>query len=763
MGPIARVLAFGLTLTFFASPLTAPRVHAQAGPAEVRIREIVVEGNRRVEDATVLGYLAVRPGDPFDPDRLDRSLKTLFATGLFEDVRLERRGDVLVVRVVENPVVSRVAFEGNSAIDDEQLRAEVGIAPRSVFSRRRVQEAVERILDLYRRNGRYAARVEPKIIRRPQNRVDLVFEIREGPVTRVCGIAFVGNRAFSDSTLRGVVSTRETAWYRFFSSADVYDPDRVELDKERLRRHYRARGYAEFEVTAVTAQLGPDGRCYYLTFAVDEGPRYRFGKVELVSDIPELEPEKLRRLVEVREGGIYDADAIERTVQAITEKLGELGYAFARIEPEERLDREKRVVDIVFRISRGPRVYVERIEIRGNVRTLDRVIRREFRLAEGDPFNASLLRRSIQRVRNLGYFSRVDVRTRQGSAPDRLVVEVEVEEQPTGELSFGGGYSTAEGFLADARLSERNLLGRGQKLDLSFTVSGRTTRFDFSFTEPYFLGHELSAGIDLFHTVTDFQTEASFDQRRDGGRIRVGYPLSEFLRHSVRYALRRIEIDNVDPAASAFIRREQGGRVTSAIGHTLKWDRRDNVFLPSEGFVVRIDQDFAGLGGDNRYVRHELRAAWYYSVVPDVVVNLGIRAGHILGLGGDVHLADRFFIGGSTLRGFRFAGIGPRDRTTGDALGGNLYYVGTAELRFPLGLPKELRMFGRAFVDAGTLTDVDVSGPNLVDSGDVRVGAGVGVSWVSPLGPLSIDFAQAVVKNDEDETERFRLSFGTRF
>ncbi len=759
---VARVLALGLVMLAPSLAVLKPGpLLAQEQVA--RIERIQVEGNQRIEEQTILGYLGVQPGDPFDPAALDRGLKALFATGLFEDVRLERRDGVLVVRVVENPIVARVAFEGNSAIDDEQLRAEVGIAPRSVFSRRRVQDAVRRILDLYRRNGRYAARVDPKIIRRPQNRVDLVFEIQEGPVTRVCGIAFVGNRAFADSTLRGVITTRETAWYRFFTGADVYDPDRIELDKERLRRYYRARGYAEFEVVTTTAQLSPDGRCYYITFAVDEGPRYRFGRIELVSDIPELEPEQLRKLITVREGGIYDADEIERTVQAITEQLGELGYAFARIEPEERFDREKRIIDVLFRISRGPRVYVERIEIRGNVRTLDRVIRREFRLAEGDPFNAAKLRRSIQRIRNLGYFSKVDVRTRQGSAPDRLVVDVEVEEQPTGELSFGGGYSTAEGFLADARLAERNLLGRGQKLDLAFTVSGRTTRFDFSFTEPWLFGYELSAGIDLFHTVTDFQSEASFDQRRTGGRLRFGYPLSEFLRHSVRYAFRRIEIDNVDPAASAFIRAEQGSRITSAIGQTLTWDRRDNVFLPNEGFVVRLDQDFAGLGGDNRWIKHQLRAAWYYSIVPDVVVNLGVRAGHILGLGKDVRLADRFFIGGQTLRGFRFGGIGPRDRTTGDALGGNLYYVGTAELRFPLGLPKELRMFGRTFVDAGSLTDIDVSGPALVDSGDIRVSAGVGVSWISPLGPLSLDFAQPLVKDDEDETERFRLSFGTRF
>lgn len=752
---VARWMVVGLALVF-----ALPAAGQQQAPV---IERIEIEGNQRVEDATILQYLAVKPGEPADPERLERSLRNLFATGLFEDVRIDRRDGTLVVRVKENPVVNEVAFEGNSAISDEDLAAEVDIRPRSVFSRRRIQEAVERILELYRRKGFYAARVTPEVIERPQNRVDVVFTIQEGPVTRVCGIAFVGNRAFSDSALRGVIETRETAWYRFFTESDRYDPDRVELDKERLRRHYRAHGYAEFEVTSVNAQLSPDGRCFYLTFAVDEGPKYTIGKVEVVSDIPDLDPKELQALVRVREGQVYNADEIEATVQAITDRLGELGYAFARVEPEEKLDRERGVADIVFRVSQGPRVYVERIEIRGNVRTLDRVIRREFRLAEGDPFNPVLLRRSIQRVRNLGYFSKVDVRTVQGSAPDRLVVIVEVQEQSTGELSFGAGFSTAEGFLADVRLSERNLLGTGRSLGLSTTLSGKSTRFDFSFTEPWFLGYEVRAGVDLFHVVTDFQSEGSFDQRRTGGQLRLGYPLTEFVRHDLRYALRRIEIDNIDPTASVFIRREKGSRVTSAIGHTLTWDRRDNVFLPNEGFFVQIEQDLAGLGGDNRWIRHEGTAAFYYSVVPDVVVSLRGQAGHIFGLGEDVHLSDRFFIGGTTLRGFRFGGLGPRDSDTRDALGGNLYYVGTAEVRFPLGLPEELRIFGRAFVDAGSLTDIDASGPTLVDTGNLRVGAGVGVSWLSPLGPISIDFAQALAKDRLDETERFRLSFGTRF
>ncbi len=494
------------------------------------IRDIRVEGNQRVEAETVESYLKVRRGDPFDPKRLDDSLRSLFATGLFDDVSIERQGDVLVVRVVENPIINRVAFEGNKRISDEELEAEVRLRPRTVYSRAAVQSAVERILELYRRNGRYAATVEPKIIELDQNRVDLVFEIKEGPLTKVCGITFIGNTKYADSTLRGVIRTVESAWYRFFTSDDTYDPDRVEFDKELLRRFYQARGYAEFKVLSAVAELTPDGRCFYITFTVEEGPQYRFGKIAVDSRLRDLDPDQLRSFVTTEEGDIYNADEIENTIQALTDEVGKLGYAFARIEPVQNIDRENRTVEVTYRIEQGPRVYVERIDIKGNVRTLDSVIRREFRLAEGDPFNTVLLRRSIRRLRNLGFFEKVDVRTRQGSAPDRIIVDVEVAEKSTGSLSFGAGFSTADGPLADIRLSEDNLLGRGQALLLSLTVSARRRRIEFSFTEPYFLEREIAAGIDLAHTQSDFQSESSFDETVTRGRLRASYDLTEYLR-----------------------------------------------------------------------------------------------------------------------------------------------------------------------------------------------------------------------------------------
>jgi outer membrane protein insertion porin family len=752
-------LVVATLVTVFLQPW--PAAHAQTGEV---IRRIQVEGNQRIEPSTVESYLAIRPGEPYDPLKVDESIKSLFATGLFDDVTIQPQGDTLVVRVVENPIINRIAFEGNRRLDSAVLEAEIQLRPRVVYTRARVQNAVNRILELYRRNGRYAAKVEPKIIELDQNRVDLVFEITEGPTTGVGGISFIGNNEFSDSTLRGVVQTRESAWYRFLTTDDTYDPDRVSFDEELLRRFYNARGFADFQVVSTVAELTPDGREFFITFTLEEGPQYRFGNISVETTLRDLETEQLISLAETAQGDVYDADLVEATIQAFTDEIGRLGYAFVEIQPLLRRNPEDLTIDIVYQINEGQKVYVERIDISGNLRTLDEVIRREFRIAEGDAFNSALLRRSQQRLRNLGFFETVDVTTEQGSSPDLVVIKTKVTERSTGELSFGAGFSTQDGILGDVTLTERNLLGRGQDLRANFTISQRRQLIDFSFTEPYFLDRDLAAGIDLFRSQTDFQRESSYDETSTGGTLRLGYPLTENLRHSVRYTLRADQIDNVDDDASVFIREEEGEYTTSLVGQTFSYDRRDVRFLPNEGYYVRLDQDVAGLGFDNRFIRHELRMEYYYSLLPDVVASLSGSAGHIFGIfGEDVNLPNRFFIGGNNLRGFQFGGVGPRDSETDDRLGGNTYYVGSAELRFPLGLPEELRIFGRTFVDAGSLRTVDVSGPTLDESNGLRVAAGIGLSWLSPLGPLSVNFAQAIKKESKDETEFFMLNFGTRF
>ncbi len=760
------VVAFvGLMLVGIALlPCRAALAQAQAVESGGTISAIEVTGNQRIEAATVRSYLAVEVGDPFDPAQLDQSLKNLFATGLFDDVALARDGSTLQVQVVENPIINRIAFEGNDRLADDALESEVQLRPRVVYTRSRVQNAVGRILELYRRNGRYAATVEPKVIQLPENRVDLVFEINEGPLTDVERISFIGNQAFSDNTLRSVIQTREAAWWRFLTSDDTYDPDRLAFDQELLRRYYLARGYADFNVRSAIAELTPGGRQFVITFTIEEGKQYRIGKVDIESNLKDLDPNQLKALLETQPGEIYNADEVDRSIVALTDRIGELGYAFVDIQPTPNKRPEAQAIDLDYIINEGSRVYVERIDIIGNVRTLDEVIRREFRLAEGDAFNTALLRRSRERIQALGYFDKVDMRTLPGSSPDKTRIEVEVAERSTGELSFGAGYSTSDGPLADVRLTERNLLGTGQSIRANFTISGRTQQIDFSFTEPYFLDRDLAAGFDLFRRETDLQDESSFDQTTTGGTLRANYPLTERLRHGLNFTVREDEIKNVDDDASPFIQAEEGDDLTVAIGQTLSYDTRDTRFLPTDGYFLRLEQELAGLGGDTKYLKHELLASYYYPFSPNWVLNLAARGGYIFGYGGeDVRLFDRFFLGGTSLRGFAFAGVGPRDVDTDDALGGNLLTTATAELRFPLGLPDDLRMYGRTFVEGGTLTGIDVEGDGLADSGSIRAAAGVGLSWLSPLGPIAIDLAQAFAKDDEDETELFRLSFGTRF
>ncbi len=756
MRRLLRAVVLALTL------LVTAQANAQAPAGQ--IQNIVIQGNQRIENETIESYLAVHRGEAFDPDAIDQSLKNLYATGLFDDVSIQRSGNDLVVKVVENPIINRIAFEGNKRIDTKTLEAEVQLQPRIVYTRQRVQDAVERILELYRRSGRYSAKVDPQIIKLDQNRVDLVFEINEGPLTKVGAITFIGNQSFSDTTLRGVIQTKEAAWYRILSTDDTYDPDRLAFDQELLRRFYQARGYADFAVVSAVAELTPDGKEFFITFTLDEGPRYNFGAIDVKSRMKEVSSDTLKTLVTTKEGKVYNADEIESTVQAITAELSRLGYAFVQVNPIEKKDRDKLTVDVTYEITQGPRVYIERIDITGNIRTLNSVIRRQFQLAEGDAFNSALLRKAQQRLRDLNYFEKVDVTTAPGDAPDKVIVKVAVAEKSTGELSFGAGYSTTDGVLGDITLHERNFLGRGLDAQVSLTLSQKRQLGQISYTDPYFLNRDLAAGFDLFISQTNLQSQSNYDENSTGGVLRANYPLTENLRHGVNYTLRDDDIHNVDNNASVFIFDDEGHRVTSAVGQSFTYDKRDTKFLPSSGYYAKLDQQIAGLGGDNRFVKHEVQGSYYYSVVPDVVLTLGLNAGNIFGFAGeDVHLVNRFLIGGDNFPGFEYGGLGPRDSKSHDALGGNNYYIGDVDLRFPLGLPKEIRIFGRTFVYVGSLTGIDVNGPTLEDNSSPRVSAGVGLSWLSPLGPLSIDLAQALVKQNFDKTEVFRLSFGTQF
>jgi len=727
------------------------------------IQQIRIEGLQRSSPDTVLTYLLIREGDPFDPDRIDRSLKSLFATGRFADVTIHREGAALVVKVVENPTVNRVAFEGNRKIDDETLTSEVSLKPLGVYTQSKVQSDVRRILTLYRRSGRFGATVEPKIIQLEQNRVDVVFEIDEGEATYVENIRFIGNNEFDDGTLRSEIRTKQARWWRFFSTEDTYDPDRLTLDKELLRRFYLSEGYADFQVLSAVAELTPDRESFEVTFTVHEGERYRYGDLAFTSSIKGLEIDDVRHVVKIETGDWYDANDVEKAIDDLTEAVNNKGFAFVEVLPRLVRNRDERLIDISFAIEEGRRVFIERIEIAGNVRTLDRVIRREFRLAEGDAYSAAKLRRTRQRIQDLDFFETVNLEEYPGTAPDKAIVKVDVAEKPTGSLSIGAGFSTGSGFLGDLSIRERNLLGRGQDLKASLMLGQRQQQIDLSFTEPYFLGREVSAGFDIFLIQVDRQSESSFDSRTAGADVRMNYPVSEHLSQGWKYTFKRSEIDDVDDDASIFIKDEEGSEYVSEISHSLTYDRRNSRISPSDGYFGRLRTDVAGLGGTVAYVRNRIDGGYYYSVVPKWVASLSGSFGHIDGIGEDVRILDRFFLGGAELRGFATDGVGPRDSETDDALGGEFLYTASLQLSFPLGLPEELQIRGRVFTDVGSLWDVSEDSPIINDSSSPRMSVGTGLTWVSPFGPLGIDFGYAVIKEDYDDTEIIRVNFGTRF
>jgi outer membrane protein insertion porin family len=725
---------------------------------------VQVEGNQRIEADTIRSYMLINPSDPFDAAAIDRSLKALFATGLFADVSIRRQGGGLVVAVVENPIINRIAFEGNKRINDKTLEQEVQLKPRVVYTRARVQADVQRLVQVYRRGGRFSATVEPKVVQLPQNRVDLIFEVDEGPVTGIRRINFIGNKKFDDDRLRRGIATKESRWYRFFSSDDTYDPDRLTLDRELLRKFYLARGYADFRVVSAVAELTPDQTDFFVTFTVEEGELYKFGTIEIASELKNLDPSRLRQMLKTLEGQVYNAELIDKTIEDLTFEVGRLGYAFVDIKPRVRRDRETRTIAITYQINEGPRVYVERINITGNVRTLDKVIRREFRLAEGDAFNTAKLRRSRQRIRALGFFDKVEVTQARGATPDRTVVNVDVQERSTGELSFGAGFSSTETVIGDIGLRERNLLGRGQDLKLDLTASPQRQQIDASFTDPYLFDQNLSGGVDVFKRRRDLQDRSGYNEIAQGAGLRTGFPITEELGIQFRYFVREDRILDVNPVASRFVRAAAGTTVTSGVGYAFAFDTRDDRFDPTSGVVVRFGQDVAGLGGTLHYLRSTASYAYFYPVMDEVTLSLTMQGGHIVGLAGDdININNRFFLGGENFRGFRIGGVGPRDVTTADSLGANAFGVGSVELKFPLGLPQELGIFGRTFSDFGTAGSLDETGGGIFDSKSLRVSLGVGISWRSPFGPIRVDLSRPVVKEKLDEPETFRFSFGTRF
>jgi outer membrane protein insertion porin family len=787
MAPAVVLLALGISILpasaqLASGPATSTSPAASAPPAAPAptIMHISVKGTQRIEPATVLSYISLHEGDPYMAQTADRALKSLFATGLFSDVKVnwDPAAATLVVSVVESPIINQIDYEGNSKVTTKDLEKEVQLKPRMVFTRTKVQSDVQRIIEVYRRNGKFGATVDPQIIQRPQNRVDLIFSIHEGPTTGVARINFIGNKQYDDDTLREQIATEESTWWRLLSTNDNYDPDRLTFDREQLRRFYIAHGYADFRVVSAVAELTPSHDSFYVTFTVDEGELYKFGKVEIESSIKELDPLALRPLVKIQSGDVYNGELIQKAIDSLTNAAGTRGYAFAEVHPRIRRDHDNRLIDVILKIDQGPRVYVEKINISGNNRTLDKVVRREFRLVEGDAFNRVLVDRSRTRIRSLGIFKDVDIKQSPGSQPDRVNLNVNVTEQSTGQLSLGAGYSSTSSLIGEFSYTEQNLFGRGQYMRASIAISEISKQFQFSFTEPYFLDRPLAAGFDLYRVDTSYQ-QAAYRADVTAGQLRAGFPTSEYGTVALRYTYK---IEDIIPYVNAppEIFLAAGSSTTSGLGFTFSYNTLDDYIKPTRGIAFSISQDFAGLGGSLKYLRTEEQFTGYRKVLWDQFVgSLALNSGYITGYSGDLlPINERFFKGGDSFRGFNLAGIGPRDISVAKdvgALGGDIYVIGSAQLRLPSFLPEDYGLNFSLFSDFGTLGYLDdkqrlcqayvkaTGSCPIRDNLALRASAGLSIGWKSPFGPVQIDLGVPFIKTDYDRPQLIHFTAGTGY
>ena len=730
-----------------------------------RIDRIEISGIMRIEPETVLTYLMIREGDDVSDERLDRGLKSLFSTGLFADVRLSADNGVLKVDLVENPIVNKIAFEGNKKLKKKQLEDELTLRTRSVFTRSAVRRDTQRILELYKRMGRYSAQVEPKIIERSQNRLDVVFEINEGAQTFIRKIDFIGNEAFSATELEEEMLSKESRWYRWFTSMDTYDPDRFSYDQELLRRFYLRHGYMDFNIVSSSAELSANREDFYLTLVLDEGPRYKIGEVKVVSELKGFDADTVADEVSVKTGTWYNNVKIENSELALINAVGAKGFPFVDVSSETKKHEGEDVVDVVFTVKEGQHLFIDEINIAGNNRTQDRVIRREFRFSEGDAYSPAKIRRSKQRIENLNYFDRVTMDIEQSQdSPDRAILKTDVSEKSTGSLKLGIGWSSYDGPLAEVSVQENNFLGTGRRIGASASIAEKKTLFDISFVEPWFLDRELSLGYDVFYLTRNYSNRSSYDSEMVGTSVSLSWKYTEELSHTVKYTLRQDKIMDVKEGASIYVREQEGKTITSMVSHTLFWDYLDNRYNPSEGYYVSFSNDLAGFGGDTRYLRTDVSTGYYIPLTDKWVLGLSSSAGYIKGIGQNVRLNNRYFLGGGTLRGFEDGGVTARSKAGNEALGGNWQATAGIQLMFPLGLPREFGMRGKIFSDFGVIgKPSDFDATQMWYSSKLRGSMGIGFVWSSPLGPINVDYARPFKKERFDETEYFRLNFGWGF
>ncbi len=736
----------------------------------------IIQGNERLDNATILAFLPdtiSKKGGKFSKNEIDETLKKLYASDLFLEATISEENGQLLVQIKENPLISEVKFSGNKKIEDDALKGEISLKKRGIFTKAKLQSDLKRINDIYLKSGRFLTKIDPKIIQKEQNRIEVIFEIFEGPKAKISDIYFVGNTNFSDQDLLDEISTKKSKWYKFFSSADVYDSDRIEFDKEKLRRFYGSKGYADFVAISSIAQITPNKDKFFITFLLEEGIKYHVGEVNIINHIAKFDASILQKEILIKKGKVYNSDLIDKTVDAMSKIMSEKSYAFAHIEPLLKRDREHQIIDIDFVIQETPPIYINQILISGNTRTLNEVILRELRIKDGDAYNINNINRSKQRLENLGFFEKVEFNTKRIGNSDKVNLEIIVKEKKTGELNLGLGYSTVNKITANVGIKERNLMGTGQELGINVQHSFRNLTSELNYTKPYFMGRSIDVGFDLYQYDLSKRNTLVYSQKTNGITFRGDYAITEFLKHQIRYSFRSEDISDVDSTAPINIQYLQGKFTHSSVGHTLLYDKRNNRLNPSDGYYLSVSQDYTGIGGYIHNIKYEGSAGVYTPTFNDeYILKLLGRGGYVNGIGQDVRSNDSFFLGGNNFRGFQFAGLGPRTIGSngtadgGSIIGGKMYYVGTVEFKFPVGLPKELGIDAALFSDNGTVKGVDQineQGAAVADSGSLRSSYGLSIIWSSPLGPIRLDFSRVAKKEDYDLTQNFRFNFGTSF
>ena len=745
------------------SMLTAGPSLAQSSATEqFRVDAIEIEGNERVTDGTILAYLPVQVGDDITLTSLDQAIAALFGTKLFSDVSISRDGGTVLITIKENPIINRISIEGNDVLSDERLLEELDIQPRRVYTRDVAIEASKKLLNIYRLSGRFAAEVVPKVIRLENNRIDLIFEVNEGDLIKIESIRFIGNQAFSDYALRQVISSRERRWWAFLSGADKYDPGRLDFDVRLLRQFYLSRGYADISVERVQGGLLPDRTGFAVTFAINEGPRYKLRDISFTSEIENLDLVALRDEVPIAAEDWYDSRLVEEGLLNITNELGNLGYAFVNIVPEPSTSPDDGYVDILIRIGTAQKNYIERIEVVNNTRTLDTVIRRELEIVEGDSFNQLKIDRSLRKIRGLGYFRNVNVEALPGSSEENSILRVDVEEQPTGDFSVGVGYSSIDKGTVSLGINEKNFLGSGRAVKFAASVSDTRADYRVGLTEPYWLDRNLRGSVEVFNESLEADT---VDLETTGFGTSVFFTAADDYYHRIGYDLANKESKQKSSSATSLTGEENKSLTSSAARYTLGRSTLDNRFDPSEGSLFELTEEYSGLGGDVTYLKSKFRAAYYQPFAFRKIV-LGIRGevGYVDGLGEKVTQSSRFTLGGRKVRGFDGGGIGPRDTGSGSAVGGNKVYSGSVEVISSLGLSDDLGVRWTVFSDFGSVWETDFpDGVTKPNDNALRQTLGFGFLWDTAIGPLTFYWADPVSKESHDKTKRFQFNIGTRF